>query len=59
MMGKRTIQIPTDEHRRLQAAESDLANVLLESVADKQKIEQLETDLGNTLLEIINIRMEV
>jgi len=55
----RKIKIPTSEERRLQAAESDLANVLLESMADKQKIEQLETDLGNTLLEIINIRMGV
>lgn len=53
----RKIKIPTPEGKRLKVAESEVANIIFESMMDKMKIAQLEDDLGSAVMEIMSMKM--
>lgn len=56
---ERKLSIPTKEEKRMKATETDVANIVFESMMDKIKISQLETDLGNAVMEIMSLKMGV
>jgi|GEM_PF-4069266 len=46
-----------DPAKKLEAAEMDLGNLLIESAMDKAKIAELETLTGDLLIEVATLKM--